>query len=373
MILYKNIVEVIQHNAESNPTGTAYQWLDRGETEGESFSFSELYESVKSISAKIDYKLRNSEPRQKIVLMFEPSLEFISVLFGCMAAQHIGVPVSQVKPDADILKVKNVILDSGAILVLTSERYKATAEEIIQSLGLSDVEVCSMSDLKEKGRECTPSKIEANETAFYQYTSGSTGQSKGVEVTHQNIMCNQAMIKEGFQHCEQTVFVGWLPLYHDMGLIGNVMQPLFLGIPCYLMSPFSFVQKPIRWLQAISKYRATTSGGPNFGYDLCVSRIDHSQCDSLDLSSWSVAYNGSEPVRADTLQKFSDKFARYGFDHNACAVIVCVGEQSADIALGVDEEKTKTKEQGAGDQGLICNGVHRSTKIHKILQRKYKK
>jgi acyl-CoA synthetase (AMP-forming)/AMP-acid ligase II len=114
-------------------------------------------------------------------------------------------------------------------------------------------------------------------------------------VSHGNIIHNQQLIQQAFSHSDETIFVGWLPLFHDMGLIGNVLQPMYLGIPCILMPPVAFLQKPIRWLQAISKYRATTSGGPNFAYDLCVNQIRSAELADLDLSSWDLAFSGAEP------------------------------------------------------------------------------
>ena len=160
-------------------------------------------------------------------------------------------------------------------------------------------------------------KIEQDTLAFLQYTSSSTGMPKGVMVTHGNIIHNQQLIQGAFGHSEQTIFVGWLPLFHDMGLIGNVLQPMYLGTPCILMPPVAFLMKPIRWLKAISKYRATTSGGPNFAYDLCVKKVQPEQLANLDLSSWDLAFNGAEPVRAETLEQFAKKFAACGFNDSA--------------------------------------------------------
>ncbi|MEG3960560.1 AMP-binding protein, partial [Microcoleus sp. herbarium2] len=140
---------------------------------------------------------------------------------------------------------------------------------------------------------------------------------KGVMVSHGNLLHNEQMIQQAMQHTEKTIVVGWLPLFHDMGLIGNVLQPMYLGIPCILMSPLAFLQRPLRWLQAISRYKATTSGGPNFAYELCVSKITYEQREALDLSSWDVAFNGSEPVRAEMLDRFATAFEPCGFRREA--------------------------------------------------------
>jgi acyl-CoA synthetase (AMP-forming)/AMP-acid ligase II len=149
--------------------------------------------------------------------------------------------------------------------------------------------------------------------ALLQYTSGSTGSPKGVAVTHDNLLENQRMIAKGFGHSDETVFVGWLPMHHDMGLIGNVLQPLYLGIPCTLMAPEDFAQKPVRWLRAISRYHGTTSGAPNFAYELCVKRVSEEQREGLDLSCWKIAYNGAEPIQAGTMERFVQAFQPHGF------------------------------------------------------------
>ncbi len=157
----------------------------------------------------------------------------------------------------------------------------------------------------------------AEDLAFLQYTSGSTADPKGVRVTHGNLMHNEETIRRAFGLSEESVIVGWLPLYHDMGLIGNVLQPLYLGARCVLMSPVAFLKRPRRWLEAIDRYRGTTSGGPNFAYELCVHRVPPAEREGLDLASWTLAFNGAEPVRAETLDRFAKAFAPQGFEREA--------------------------------------------------------
>jgi acyl-CoA synthetase (AMP-forming)/AMP-acid ligase II len=159
--------------------------------------------------------------------------------------------------------------------------------------------------------------VQPETLAFLQYTSGSTGDPKGVMVSHGNLLHNERMIQQAFGHTEDTVVVGWLPLFHDMGLIGNVLQSLYMGVRCILMPPVAFLQRPYRWLQAISCFKATTSGAPNFAYDLCARKITDQQAESLDLSSWAVAFSGAEPVRAETLDLFARRFGPYGFRREA--------------------------------------------------------
>ena len=152
---------------------------------------------------------------------------------------------------------------------------------------------------------------------FCNTSSGSTGTPKGVMLSHANLLHNSGLISHGFEHTRSCSGVFWLPNYHDMGLVGGILQPIYIGRPNILMSPMSFLQKPIRWLRAISHYGAATSGGPNFAFDLCVDKISADQCRGLDLSKWELAFNGAEPIRPDTLERFVEKFAPYGFRREA--------------------------------------------------------
>jgi acyl-CoA synthetase (AMP-forming)/AMP-acid ligase II len=155
--------------------------------------------------------------------------------------------------------------------------------------------------------------VSAEALAFLQYTSGSTGKPKGVMLTHRNLLHNAGLVYHGVEHKPTDSYVSWLPTFHDMGFMAGILQPLYAGIPVVSMSPVAFLQQPFLWLQAISRYRATTSGGPNFAYDLCAHKITPEQRATLDLSSWTVAFNGAEPIRHDTLKRFAIAFASCGF------------------------------------------------------------
>jgi acyl-CoA synthetase (AMP-forming)/AMP-acid ligase II/acyl carrier protein len=211
--------------------------------------------------------------------------------------------------------------------------------------------------------------INSDTLAFLQYTSGSTGTPKGVMVTHGNLLHNEQMIQQGMQHTEKTIFVGWLPLFHDMGLIGNVLQPLYLGIPCIFMSPMDFLQRPVRWLQAISRYKATTSGGPNFAYDLCVSKITNEQREALDLSSWDVAFNGAEPVRAETLERFANTFEPYGFCREAFYPCYGMAETTLIISGGLKASLPvlKTLQADALEKNQVVSAFRENDEVRTLV------
>lgn len=231
-------------------------------------------------------------------------------------------------------------MDARPKAVLTkSDLLESIRSRLSENLDITKLDYLSTDDIDiDKSIEWQEPGINGDTLAFLQYTSGSTGTPKGVMLTHRNLLYNEEMIKVRFQHSEKTVFVGWLPLFHDMGLIGNVLQPIYLGIPCYLMSPVDFIQKPYRWLQAISLYKATTSGGPNFAYDLCVKKITPEQIASLDLSSWQVAFNGAEPIRYQTLKQFSDTFASCGFSPETFYPCYGMAETTLLVTGGIPSE-----------------------------------
>ncbi|WP_365973021.1 fatty acyl-AMP ligase [Moorena sp. SIO4G3] len=209
---------------------------------------------------------------------------------------------------------------------------------------------------RDQGLDWSEPTLDSSNLAFLQYTSGSTGTPKGVMVSHGNLLHNQRMVKHAFGHSEQTIFVGWLPLFHDMGLIGNVLQPLYLGIPCILLSPLAFLQTPIRWLKAISRYKATTSGGPNFAYDLCIRKVKPEQLATLDLSSWDVAFTGAEPVRAETLEQFAAKFGPCGFRKEAFYPCYGMAEATLFVSGGL---KTQPP--------IICSGSGKALEQNQVI------
>lgn len=313
---FPTLVDLLNERSNNQPNQTAYIFLEEGETESCKLTYQQLDQQAMAIAASLQ---SIAKPGERALMLYPPGIEFLTAFFGCLYAGMIPVPAYPPRSNHNLTRLESIISDAEANFILTTtpvlDKIKGKLQEKnqftpIHYLATETVSTQFASDWEKP-------TIDKNTLAFLQYTSGSTGTPKGVMVTHQNLLHNQRLIKMAMGHSEKTIFVGWLPLFHDMGLVGNVLQPLYLGIPSILMSPVAFLQKPIRWLQAISRYKATTSGGPNFAYDLCAEKIKPEQCTDIDLSSWTVAFNGAEPVRAETLKKFTKTFAPYGFRSQA--------------------------------------------------------
>ena len=310
------LVSLLNYRGQCQPDKQAYIFLQNGETESGSLTYGELDRQARAIAVQLQSL---GATGQRAMLLYPPGLEFITAFFGCLYAGVVAVPAYPPRRNHKMSRLQALLGDCEAKVALTT-----TAELVkIQKRLSQEPELGALhwiatdSITSDLGSNWQEPEVSGDTLAFLQYTSGSTGTPKGVMVTHGNLLHNQQLIHQAFGHSEQTIFVGWLPLFHDMGLIGNVLQPMYLAIPCILMSPVAFLKKPFRWLQAISRYKATTSGGPDFAYDLACRRITPEQRSCLDLSSWEVAFTGAEPVRAQTLEQFTSYFAPCGFRKEA--------------------------------------------------------
>lgn len=303
-----DLVAHLQALARACPDALAYVYLEDGEREGARLTFSDLDRRARAIAAR----LQGLAPRHaRALLLYPPGLDYVEAFFGCLYAGVIAVPAYP-PTGRHLQRLRSILIDAEPAVIMTTNALLA---RLSQDVSLAEQAVwCATDGLDSRAADdWRAPALCPNDIAFLQYTSGSTGDPRGVMVSHGNLVANQALIKKSFGHDENSTLVGWLPLYHDMGLIGNILQPLYAGAASYLMSPMAFLEKPIRWLNAISNYRAHTSGGPNFGYELCVSKITEAQKEGLDLSSWRIAFSGAEPVRAATLARFARAFAPCGF------------------------------------------------------------
>lgn len=316
MINGGNLVDILRCRARSQPERVAYTFLRDGESDEVHMTYEQLDRQSAAIAGQL---LVRSNPGDRVMLVYEAGLDFIVAFFGCLYAGVVAVPAYPPRPNQSTTLLEAMVEDCQAVLGLTTRRVLGTIRPRLTSKPLLAKLQWLVTD-SPVAAEHACGRIRAiaeDAIAYLQYTSGSTGTPKGVVITHGNLVHNERMIRTAFEHDEHSVHVGWLPLFHDMGLVGMVLQALYVGARCVLLPPLHFMQKPLRWLQAITRYRATTSGAPNFAYDLCVSRIRPEQRMLLDLGSWTLAYNAAEPVRAETLERFADAFEPSGFRRDA--------------------------------------------------------
>ncbi|BAW96917.1 AMP-binding enzyme [[Synechococcus] sp. NIES-970] len=329
-----SLLDILDQRAQTQADAQAYLFLQNGETESGSLTYGELAHRAKAIAKQLA-----PWRGERALLLYPSGLEFITAFFGCLYGGVIAVPVYPPKRNQKLSRLVAIAQNAEAALALTTEAFLPDIQQkFTQDTHFATLTLLATDGMENIGGEFEPQAVAGEGLAFLQYTSGSTGTPKGVMVSHHNILHNQRLIQKAFGHHEKSIGVGWLPLFHDMGLIGHVFQPLYVGFPSILMPPVAFLSHPGRWLQAIAKYRATTSGGPNFAYDLCLDRLTDGDCAALDLSSWSLAYSGAEPVRASTLEKFSEKFATHGFRPEA--FYPCYGMAEATLFI-TGGDKTK--------------------------------
>lgn len=310
------LVDLLRQRAECQADDRAYTFLVDGESEEVHLTYSELDRQARAIGAWLESQNLKG---QRALLLYPPGLDFIAAFFGCQYADVVAVPAYPPRMNRAPSRIQAIAADAGAMVALTTdavlERIRPLIDQTSDLKGLRWLSTDRTAHGTDQGyeRQWQRPQITGDTLAFLQYTSGSTGTPRGVMLSHSNLLHNSALIAYAFEHTRSASGVFWLPSYHDMGLVGGILQPLYVGRPNILMSPMAFLQKPFRWLQAISRYRGTTSGGPDFAFDLCVRKITPNQRATLDLSSWRVAFNGAEPVRAETLERFTETFAPCGF------------------------------------------------------------
>ncbi|HZB31894.1 MAG TPA: fatty acyl-AMP ligase [Streptosporangiaceae bacterium] len=328
----RTMTEVLLTRAAEKPGAVAYGFLADGEDAVAELTYGDLATQSRRIAALLADRL---SPGSRAILVYPPGLEFVMAFFGCLLAGVIAVPAYPPAPpvlNEGVRRLRRVAADAGAEAVLTSSAYhafRAATPEIKAAVEppwlVTDRERIGDPDAWRDGG------IDADTVAMIQYTSGSTADPKGVVLRHGNLMANQRAIQQAMGAGDRTVGVSWLPMYHDMGLIGFILQPLYLGIPSYLLSPLHFLERPVRWLRAVSRFRGTVSGGPNFAYELCVKRITDEEKDGLDLSSWRVAFTGSDHVHATPLRRFAERFADRGLRPEA--LYPCYGLAEASLLV----------------------------------------
>lgn len=345
----ETLVQALTALSEAIPTRVAYTFLNDGEDDEQHLTFRELDWRARSIAARLQ---QLGDPGDRAALVYEPGLEYIAALVGCFYAGMIAVPIYPPDPmrlQRTVGRLHTVMNDAQASLVLTGsgehQRYGASIAGSSQLLVTDTIAV-------DEGTGWAPPAITPDTLALLQYTSGSTGRPKGVMLTHANLMFNFEHIRKFDE--PDAVAVSWLPMYHDMGLIGLVLQVLQSGRRTVLMSPLSFIKRPARWLEAISKHRAYATSGPSFAYDLCVQKVTDEELAGLDLSCWTLACNGAEPVRPDTLTRFAERFAPAGFRPEAFYPCYGLAEATLIVSGGAKAEppivRSYDRQQLTGNQ-----------------------
>ncbi len=369
----KSLVDLLGIRSKEAPERLLYTFLRDGESEFASYTYAELDRRARAIAAVLQ---GDNVPGDRALLLFPPGLDFISAFFGCLYAGVVAVPAYPPRPNQGLAKLRSIALDARPAVALTTAAIAGKVMDWVgEEPGLAALRWLPVDQLDAaalaRAEVWRDPGVGADTLAFLQYTSGSTGDPKGVMVSHGNLLHNESAIRQGFRQTGDSVIVGWLPLYHDMGLIGNVLQPLYVGGRCMLMSSSAFLQKPLRWLEAISRYRGTTSGGPNFAYELCLRKITAEQRATLRLDSWTVAYNGAEPVREETMVRFAEAFAACGFRREAFYPCYGLAEGTLFVTGGaagtwpsttaveptaLERGRVEPAEEGSGSRRLVSNG-----------------
>jgi acyl-CoA synthetase (AMP-forming)/AMP-acid ligase II len=351
-----SLVDVLRERALSQPDRQAFGWWgDRGGIESW-MTYAMLDEKARAIGSALQDKAR---PGARALLLYPPGFDYIAAFFGCLYGNVIAVPAYPPEParlDRTLPRLRAIIADAQATVVLTSSAILSFVGPILaHAPELAALSWIATDPLTDASGWRDPA-VTADDLAFLQYTSGSTGSPKGVMLAHSNLLENSAVIRRAHEYHDDSRMVSWLPPYHDMGLIGSIIQPVYSGFPSVLMSPMTFLRKPLVWLQAITQIGATSAGGPNFAYDLCARKVTPEQRQKLDLSTWDMAYCGAEPVRRDTLDRFSQTFASAGFKRSAFYPCYGLAEITL-IATGVKKGTGfNTRAAGVSCGRLVTDG-----------------
>jgi acyl-CoA synthetase (AMP-forming)/AMP-acid ligase II len=329
---FTSLVDLLRHRATEQPDDRAYIFLsDQGQEESV-LTFAELNRRATNVAARLSH----SQIGDRALLLFGPGLDFVVAYFGCLLAGVIAVPMMLPRRNSSLDSSASILVDCSARFAITNSHLSSARPDVLERFQGYKMEWIILDP--GLGRSLDPNRLlptpGPDDIAFLQYTSGSTSDPKGVMVTHGNLIENLEMIRLTLDNTGQSTYASWVPLYHDMGLILNVLQSLYLGALCVLLAPVTFIQRPLRWLRAIHDYRAEVAGAPNFAFDLCVQRFRADQVKDLDLSCWKLAFNAAEPVRADTIERFATTFSPYGFEPRVMYPLYGMAEATLLISAG---------------------------------------
>lgn len=308
----QTMVEIFEKNCSDNPEKIIYYYLEDGLNETERITFSRMNLRVKAVAAALQERCVKGD---RALMLFPSGIEFIVSLFGCFYSGIIGVPTYPPRKNRMFDRFEAIVHDCGPSIILTTRKIRDDISKNFKGEAcLKGLDFLVFEDVPEEmSSHWNSPEIYPDDISLLQYTSGSTGTPNGVMVSHHNMISNSEYIRHAFGHDEHAFGVNWLPGFHDMGLIGALMQPPYMGVTNAIIPPNSFLLRPMHWLRAISKYKATTAGGPNFALDFCVERIKPEELEGVDLSSVRPFFCGAEPIRKETLERFSEAFKPYNF------------------------------------------------------------
>jgi acyl-CoA synthetase (AMP-forming)/AMP-acid ligase II len=338
----RDLIELVDLRARENSSAVYVRLLSKSGDVQDLLTFADLKRRSELLATVL---VANNLSGQRVIISLPQGIDFLIALFACFYAGVVAVPVHMSKHRRDRGKIEAIAQDCGAAQTLDAAFLLQHADKLAPG------------ELLESGVRFTGDGDagRADHTAFLQYTSGSTGRPKGVIVTHRNLLHNQRVIESSFGHSKSTIFASWLPLFHDMGLIGNLFQPLYLGIECNLISPLMFLEDPGLLMRIISKYKVTTCGMPNFGYEHCVKRIRPADMEGVRLDTWDIAYNGSEPINPRTIDEFSDRFSPYGF--NPKSFYPCYGLAESTLLVTGSRKAWPSQRIAVSKEGLSQGSV----------------
>jgi amino acid adenylation domain-containing protein len=373
---YLTVVDVLRSRSFTQPDSYAFTFLQDGETEEATLTYQELDRRSRAIAQALTCQFASQLQALRLsgkraLLLYPPGLDYLAAFFGCLYAGVVAVPAYPPRNKRNTPRIQAIVSDAQVSVALTTTAILPTVQSLLTDKADLETLHWLTTDNLAQGIEQSWQEplIHTDTLAFLQYTSGSTGTPKGVMLSHGNLLHNAATTYQFMEHSPSSKFVSWLPAYHDMGLIGGILQPLYGGFPCILMPPASFLQRPYRWLQAISHYKGTTSGGPNFAYELCVEKITPEQKETLDLSSWSVAFNGAEPIRSDTLERFAAAFASCGFRKEA--FYPCYGMAEATLMISGSQKAAspviKTVQKAALERNQVVEAVGNDEDVYSFV------
>jgi acyl-CoA synthetase (AMP-forming)/AMP-acid ligase II len=340
---FSSLAEVLQHQAMTRPDIAAVTVYSDRPGEPSRLSFAELYAQAAHLARQL---AAETVPGDRALLVFPSCLEFVVAYFACLIAGVAAVPMMPPRRNANHDASAAIIADCAPRLALSPASDpdpRGLLRERLAARGIRHLPVALACRPNQAG------ELRSNPTglAFLQYTSGSTSAPKGVMVSHRNLLANLEMMRQRLGNHAGSAHVSWIPLYHDLGLIMNLLQPIYLGAPCVLMTPSGFMHRPLNWLRAIHEHRAEVAAAPNFAFDLCVDRFRPEQMEGIDLGEWKIALNGAEPVRAATLERFSATFAAYGFAPEAMRPAYGLAEATLLVSAAERGSLPRTREVSA--------------------------